>query len=218
MTSRPWRPRRPRGTAWRGCPLAGAAQPHAYLPGSAFVFERCGASFALVEAGRHPSSEPSVYHSPGSHAPQILVGCAEAPALFHSREAGHLRGQWNRSSTRAARHARQWKRSSTKRRRSMRMTCAAAPPFYPQRYCPGGAALNAARAPRRRRVASLIHAPGATHRTHTPRRNPIPTAKKTRAARRPSPSRTSSTTPRTASTRRTRTSTPRARCWSWRAS
>ena len=78
--SRPWRPRRPRGTAWRGCPLAGAAQPHAYLPGSAFVFERCGARFALVEEGRHPPSEPSVYHSRGSHAPQILVALRGSPA------------------------------------------------------------------------------------------------------------------------------------------
>ena len=45
-----------------------------------FVFERCGASFALVEPGRYPSSEPSVYHSRGSHAPQILVALRGSPA------------------------------------------------------------------------------------------------------------------------------------------
>ena len=49
----------------------------------------------------------------------------------------------------------------------MRVTCAAAPPFHPPLLSMGGAALNAARAPRRRRVASLVHAPAP--RTKHPR-------------------------------------------------
>ena len=54
-----------------------------------------GLCFALVEAGRHPSSEPSVYHSRGSHAPQILVALRGSPSsLFPTREkAAHLPGE-----------------------------------------------------------------------------------------------------------------------------
>ena len=68
-----------------------------------------GLCFALVEAGRHPPSEPSVYHSRGSRAPQILVALRGSPSsLFPTREkAAHLPGAGGR----AARHAQKWKRS-----------------------------------------------------------------------------------------------------------
>ena len=53
-----------------------------------------GLCFALVEAGRPPPSEPSVYHSRGSRAPQILVALRGSPSsLFPTREkAAHLPG------------------------------------------------------------------------------------------------------------------------------
>ena len=50
----------------------------AKLPG-ALCFESPGFFSSCVDAGRHPSSEPSVYHSRGSHAP-ILVAFQAAPS------------------------------------------------------------------------------------------------------------------------------------------
>ena len=49
----------------------------------------------------------------------------------------------------------------------MRTTCAAAPPFHPQRYCPWGGSpqRRACAAPAPRGVAHSR--PGATHKTHT---------------------------------------------------
>ena len=57
------------------------------LPG-ALCFESPGFFSSCVDAGRHPSSEPSVYHSRGSHAPPNPSSFPGSSLLFHSREGG----------------------------------------------------------------------------------------------------------------------------------
>ena len=134
-----------------------------WLPG-ALCFESPGFFSSCVDAGRHPPSEPSVYHSRGSHAPPNPSSFPGSSQPCSTREkAAHLPGE----RARAARHAQKWRRSSTKRRRSMRMTCAAAPPFLP----PPRAMSRGQPQSRRATATRTPHPP-------SPQKYPTPTQKK----------------------------------------
>ena len=79
-----------------------------WLPG-ALCFESPGFFSSCVDAGRHPPSEPSVYHSRGSHAPPNPSSFPGSSQPCSTREkAAHLPGG---ASARAGRDARKWRRN-----------------------------------------------------------------------------------------------------------
>ena len=155
----------------------------AKLPG-ALCFESPGFFSSCVDAGRLPSSEPSVYHSRGSHAPPNPSSFpGSSSSLFHSREGGASARSGRARSAARAKMEKELDEEAPQDESDVRRSA----PFSPAAIVHGGGSpqRRACAAPAPRGVARSR--PGAAHKTPTPRRNPIPTTKKTRAARRPSP-------------------------------